>query len=326
MYRLSVSPHIHSKASVSRIMWTFIVALMPAMAASIWFFGPRALYLEIISVATAVITELLTGLLLKKRITLSDGSAVITGLLVAFNMPVSVPYYVPIVGSFFGIAIVKQLFGGLGYNIFNPALAARVFVMFAWLPEMTTWNAPLTTSGFSKLAGFNFSIDTITTATPLAIAKMKGMAGLLTEFGSKMGMYKDLFLGKCPGCIGETSALALLLGAGLLLLTKIIRWPIPLSYLATVVLICLLSGNDPIFHLLSGGLILGAFFMATDYVTSPMTPKGMILFGVGCGLVTMVLRLKGGLPEGVSFSILFMNALAPLIDRYFKNPVLGVKT
>ncbi len=325
MYRISVSPHIHSKDNIATIMWTVVIALIPALLASIYFFGPRAFWLEMASVITAVVTEAISQKLLGRKITIYDGSAVITGLLVAFNMPPNVPFYVPIVATFFAIGIVKQLFGGLGYNIFNPALAGRVFVMFAWLPAMTTWNQPLDPKWLANFSLFKFNIDTVTTATPLAIVKAKGTSELISQFGTKINLYKDLFIGKCGGCIGETSALAILIGALFLFARRIISWHIPLSYIGTVFILTFISGQDPIFHLLAGGLFLGAFFMATDYVTTPVTKKGMIIFGIGCGLITVLLRLKGGPPEGVSFSILFMNALSPLIDRLVKQKVFGVK-
>lgn len=325
MQRISVSPHIHSRDNVASLMWTVVIALIPAFLASIYFFGPRAFWLSFVSVITAIITEVLTQLLLGRKVTIYDGSAVITGLLVAFNMPPGVPFYVPVTGTFFAIAIVKQLFGGLGYNIFNPALAGRVFVMFAWLPAMTSWNQPLTADWIQNFSIFKFNIDTITAATPLAVVKAQGLSELISQFGTRFELYKDLFIGRCGGCIGETSALALLIGAVVLFVRRVISWHIPISYIATVFVITFIAGQDPIFHILAGGLFLGAFFMATDYVTSPITKKGMIIYGIGCGLITTLLRLKGGLPEGVSFSILFMNALTPLIDRYVKRRVFGVK-
>ncbi len=325
MLKTSVSPHIHSNENITKIMWTVILALVPAILASIYFFGPRAFWMEIVSILTAIITEAGMQKLLKQKITVYDGSAILTGLLVAFNMPPSVPFYVPVVGTFFAIAIVKQLFGGLGYNIFNPALAGRVFVMFAWLPYLTTWNQPLPAEWINHFTLFKFNIDTVTSATPLGLIKTKGFQTVLSEFGSKFNLYKNLFIGRCGGCIGETSAVALLLGVLFLFAKRVISWHIPISYILTVFIITFIAGEDPIFHILAGGLFLGAFFMATDYVTSPITKKGMIIYGISCGLITSLLRLKGGLPEGVSFSILFMNALTPLIDRYTQNRIFGVK-
>ncbi len=327
MYNISVSPHIHSKESIPRIMWGVVIALIPALIASIYFFGMRAFWMEISTVFAAVISEIFIKLLLKRPISIFDGSAVLTGLLVAYNMPIGVPFYVPIVGAAFGIIIVKELFGGLGNNIFNPALAGRVFVMFAWLPEMTTWNAPLKSGWWHT--GFNFlstKIDTVTSATPLAVVKMHGLSDFVSMFTDKADMYWNLFIGNVGGCIGETSALALLIGAVYLFRKKIIYPIIPLTYIGTVFVLTWIFGQDPVFHILAGGLMLGAFFMATDYVTSPITAKGMAIFGIGAGLMTVLLRLKGGLPEGVSFSILLMNTLAPLIDRYTaKRKIYGYK-
>jgi electron transport complex protein RnfD len=314
MYNLSVSPHIHSKFSVTKIMWLVVISLIPILIASIYFWGLKSLLIEIVSVVTAISSELFMNLILRKRITILDGSAVITGLLVAFNMPAGVPLYVPIVASAFAIIIAKQLFGGLGYNIFNPALAGRVFVFFAWLPLMTTFYNPILNSK-----------EFITSATPLGISKLQGFDALIAKYGTKILLYKDLFIGNIPGCIGETSKLAILIGALILFATRVISWHIPFSYILTVGIVSYIFKQDPIFHILSGGVFLGAFFMATDYVTSPITKKGKIVFGILCGILTMLLRLKSGMPEGVSFSILFMNALVPLIDRYFKNRIYGAK-
>jgi len=306
-------------------MWNVNIALLPALAASVYFFGVRSLWLVLISVITALISEAVMQILFKKKVTIFDGSAVITGVLVAFNMPPAVPFYVPIIGTMFAIIIVKHLFGGLGNNIFNPALAGRVFVMFAWLPEMTTWNIPLDPAWIQQFDILNFRIDTITAATPLAINKLKGMEGLISEFGSKAAMYKQLFIGNIGGCIGETSALALLAGGLYLMLKKIIIPIIPLLYIVTVFAVTSAAGQDGLFHILAGGLIIGAFFMATDYVASPFTMRGTIIYAIGCGLITALLRLKGGLPEGVSFSILLMNSLTPLIDKYTRVKIYGEK-
>ncbi len=345
MLKTSVSPHIHSKESIQRSMWNVNIALMPALAASVYFFGPRAFWLTIISVLTALISEILIELLFKKEITIRDGSAVITGILVAFNMPPAVPFYIPVVGTFFAIVIVKHLFGGLGNNIFNPALAGRVFVMFAWLPEMTTWNLPLDPSWLNSFNLFSFNIDSVTAATPLAINKAGNLHHLIETLGArqmaaqvsnnteilknllmpqgKFSLYKELFIGNVAGSIGETSVLAILIGALYMLGRRIIKFTIPFFYILIVFGITALAGQDPLFHILAGGLFLGAFFMATDYVTGPFTFKGALIYAAGCGLLTSLLRLMGGLPEGVSFSILIMNALTPLIDRYTKTKVYG---
>ncbi len=327
--RISPAPHIHGSFSVKKIMWIVVIALLPPTAASIYFFGIRALYIESVSIVTAVLTEAITQLLLKRPVTISDGSAVITGLLLALNLPVGVPIYIPIVGSFFAIAIAKQLFGGLGYNIFNPALAGRAFLLFAWPTEMTTWHKPFwwkLASG--KVSAYSFGslkVQGITGATPLGILKIQGYDAVVKSFGSKYALYKSLFIGNTGGSLGETSALAILIGAVILLSLRIISFHIPLSYIATVGIIALLAGEDPLFHILAGGLMLGAWFMATDYVTSPITKKGKIIFGIGCGAFTILFRLLGGLPESVSLSILLMNSLTPVIDRYTQPLPFGYK-
>jgi len=308
---VSAPPHLHKKdESVSKIMWLVVVSLIPAGAVGVFIFGLSALWVIILGVISAVITEAALKLLTKNKLTVLDGSAVITGLLLAYNLPPGVPFWLPIVGSFFSIAIGKQVFGGLGQNIFNPALVGRVFLMASWPKYMTTFTAPL-------------NYDAITQATPLALLK----EGKFLEHIS----YWDLFLGKRGGCIGEVCILALLIGAVFLLFKGYISWHIPTSYILTVGIFTYVFGprglfsGDWLFHILSGGLILGAFFMATDYVTSPLTRKGHIIFGIGSGLLTAIIRLWGGYPEGVSYAILMMNAATPLIDRYTKNRIYGRK-
>jgi len=348
MIKTSISPHIHAQTSIKRTMWNVNIALIPALAGSIYFFGMRAFWLVFISTITAVLTEILMQILFKKKITVSDGSAVVTGILVGFNMPPGIPFYVPLVATIFAIAVVKHLFGGLGNNIFNPALAGRVFVMFAWTVDMTTWNLPLDPQWFHHFNLFQFKIDSVTAATPLAINKLEGFPAVINSFTNifnnslaviqnqtntgitnvtnlitKSYIYKQLFIGNVGGCLGETSGLAILIGAVYLSIRKILKPLIPLIYILTVFIITSLAGQDPVFHILAGGLFLGAFFMATDYVTCPFTKTGLIIYAVGCGLITSLLRLKGGLPEGVSFSILLMNGLTPLIDRYTKTKVYG---
>lgn len=306
---VSAPPHLHKKEeSVSKIMWLVVVSLIPAGAAGVFIFGLSALWVIILGVVSAVITETALKLLTKNKVTVLDGSAVITGLLLAYNLPAKVPFWLPILGSFFAIAIGKQVFGGLGQNIFNPALVGRVFLMASWPKYMTTFSAPL-------------KYDAVTQATPLALLK----EGKFLEHVS----YWNLFLGKRGGCIGEVCILALLAGAAFLLFKGYISWHIPMSYIVTVGVFTYTFGprglfsGDWFFHILSGGLILGAFFMATDYVTSPLTRKGHLIFGIGCGLLTAIIRLWGGYPEGVSYAILMMNAATPLIDRYTKNRIYG---
>ncbi len=305
---VSASPHIRSGISIPKVMWMVVISLIPAFIGSVWFFGLRAVLLTVLSIASAVASEAITEKAFGRPITIKDGSAVITGILLAFNLPPGVPFWVPIVGSAFAIIIVKQLFGGLGYNFLNPALAARAFLMVSWPSLMTgKWLAPRT----GYLAGF----DAITQATPLNLLK-NGPPSVIPHLNSAE-VLKNLFFGNVGGCIGETSALLLLIGAGVLFAYKIIDYRIPLSYIATVFILTwvLPTPASPLFHLLAGGLILGAFFMATDYTTTPVTPKGRWIFGIGCGVITVMIRLWGGYPEGVSYSILLMNVATPLIDR-----------
>jgi len=307
---VSVSPHLHKKESVSRIMWLVVASLIPAGAAGVFIFGMSALWAIILGVVSAIAAEAILQVCTKRKVSVFDGSAVITGLLLAYNLPPKVPFWLPIVGSFFAIAIGKQIFGGLGQNIFNPALAGRVFLMASWPKYMTTFIQPL-------------NYDAVTSATPLAALK----EGKLLEHIS----YLDLFLGKRGGCIGEVCILALILGAMFLLIRGYISWHIPTTYILTVGLFTFVFGpkglftGDWLFHILSGGLILGAFFMATDYVTSPLTYKGQIVFGIGCGLITAIIRLWGGYPEGASYAILMMNAATPIIDRFTRNRVYGAQ-
>lgn len=307
---VSGSPHIHKKESVSRIMWTIVISLIPAGIAGVIIFGLDALWVTLVAIIAAVLTELILGIWTKKKITIFDGSAVITGILLAFNLPPNVPLWLPIVGAVFSIAIGKQVFGGIGQNIFNPALVGRVFLMASWPKYMTTFAKP-------------FTYDAVTGATPLALLK----EGKLLEHIS----YLDLFLGKRGGCIGEVCILALLIGAALLLIRGYITWHIPVIYILTTAIFTYIFGaaqlfqGDWLFHILSGGLILGAFFMATDYVATPLTAKGQLIFGLGCGLLTAIIRIWGGYPEGTSYAILMMNAATPFIDRYTKNRIYGSK-
>ncbi|MCS7258498.1 MAG: RnfABCDGE type electron transport complex subunit D [candidate division WOR-3 bacterium] len=316
---VSHAPHLHAPISISKIMWNVVIALIPALLGAIYYFGLRALILTLIAVVSAIGFEAFTQKLFSRKITILDGSAVITGILIAYNLPPGVPWWIPIVGSAFAIIIVKQLFGGLGYNFINPALAARAFLVASWPQIMTTkWLAPR--SGY--LAGF----DAITQATPLSLAKHSQDLNTIKILNS-WPVIKNLFLGNCGGCIGETSALLLLIGGIYLLARGYINYRIPLAYILTVLILSILLPTkfSPLFHLFSGGLMLGAFFMATDYVTSPVTPKGQWIFGVGCGILTMLIRLWGGYPEGVSYSILLMNVATPLIERYTKPKVFGYK-
>lgn len=305
--RVSSSPHIRSKETVSGIMKDVLIAMAPAAIAAVYFFGLRALWVMIASVATAVLTEwAIQKFMYKKVTTITDYSAAVTGLLLAFNLPVSAPWYLPVIGSCFAIAIAKQVFGGLGHNFINPALAARAFLMASWPTAMTTgWVAPFA--------------DATTSATPLAILKQ----GLSDPMPSLM----DAFLGSVGGCIGETSALLILLGGIYLIYKGIIDWRVPATFIGTVFVMSLFFyGFDfkaATMQILLGGVFLGAFFMATDYSSSPVTPMGQWIFAIGCGLITTIVRFKGGYPEGVSYSILLMNVATPLIEKYTAQRVFG---
>lgn len=327
---VSVSPHIRSDDSVDKIMWSVVWALIPAAIGAGYFFGIRAIILIILSIITALISEYICNLIFKREISIFDGSAVITGILLAFNLPPNVPFFIPIIGSFFAIVIVKQLFGGLGYNFLNPALAARAFLVTSFPQIMSaSYIAPY----YGTISGF----DAITQATPLTAIKNTRIMDtpknleILLDKATSWESLKNLFTGNVGGCLGETSAILLLIGAIYLLIKKYIDYRIPLSYISTCFILSLFIlpikrfPNYHIFQILSGGLILGAFFMATDYVTSPVTKKGRIIFGIGCGILTMLIRHFGGYPEGVSYSILLMNVATPLIERYTKPRVFGKK-
>ncbi|MCX8070127.1 MAG: RnfABCDGE type electron transport complex subunit D [Thermodesulfovibrionales bacterium] len=320
---VTVSPHIKSPESTAHIMWTVNLALLPATVMGLYFFGPLAGLTLALSIISAVGFEYIYQRMMNKKITINDGSAFLTGLLLGLNLPPSVPFYIPIIGSFVAIIITKQLFGGLGYNIFNPALIGRAFLLISFPKLMTIWKEP--TSAFIQ-------IDAKTTATPLGILKEEGLGKLIEVFGDTTNLYTQLLVGHRAGSIGETSAIAIIIGAIFLLYRGYITWHIPVSFLGSSVIIAWIFGakgslfaGDPIIHLISGGMLLGAFFMATDYVTCPTIKKAQIIFGIGCGVLTMLIRLKGGYPEGVMFAILIMNCFAPLIDRGFKTKPFGFK-
>lgn len=311
--QVTSSPHLHSGESVRGIMLDVIFALLPAGICGVFFFGIRALMVILVSVATCVLCEMLWQRLFKKPISISDMSAVVTGLLLAYNLPPTLPLWMVVIGAAFAIIIAKQVFGGLGHNFMNPALAGRAFLLAAFAGNMTTW-----------VSASVLGMDAQTTATPLALLK----AGNLEEMPEMM----QLVLGNIGGCIGETSALLLLLGGLYLLARRVIKIRIPAAFIGTVAVLTFIFGADGSFgeriqimgyHLFSGGLFLGAFFMATDYTTTPSTPLGQLLFGIGCGLITSVIRLIGGYPEGVSYSILIMNVAAPLIERHTMPRVYG---
>ena len=300
---ISATPHIRSGESIQSIMRDVIIALLPATVMGIVYFRFKALMLIVISIAAAVIAEAVYQKGTKQKVTISDLSAVVTGLLLAMNIPASAPWWVPIVGSVFAIVIVKQLFGGLGQNFVNPALAGRAFLLASYPSIMTNWVTP--------------GADAVSTATPLALLK----AGNIADLPS----ITDAFLGNIGGTIGETCALALIIGGIYLIWRGVISWRMPVIYIATVFVLTALIGRSgvrmPVYELFVGGLMLGAFFMATDYATSPITPAGQIIMAVGCGILTTLIRIFGGYPEGVSYSILIMNLCVPLIERFTKPTI-----
>ncbi len=303
---VSSSPHIRSRESVQSVMRDVLIALLPATIYGIYIFGAKAALLVFVAVSAAVATEaFVQGVMRKQKITISDLSAAVTGLLLAMNIPVSAPWWLALVGSIFAIAIVKQAFGGLGHNFMNPALAARAMLMASWPVQMTSWTAP--------------SSDAISTATPLGIIAEGGGAQLPDIFSA--------FVGNVGGCIGETSALLLILGGLYMIYRNVISWRIPVVYIATVFALgFLLQGFDfymAAYQVVVGGLMLGAFFMATDYASSPVNAKGQFIYAFGAGLLTILIRLFGSLPEGVSYSILLMNVATPLIEKYTAPKVFG---
>ncbi len=331
-FLVTPSPHLKAPFNVKMVMYIVVIALLPALGGSIYFFGLRSLWLVLISVATAVLAEFLMNLAFKRPLeTCLDGSAIITGMLLAYNLPPTAPLWMPVVGSAFAIIIVKALFGGLGHNFLNPALAGRAFLMVSWLGKMTSgWTLR---EGLGTTSGIQ--VDAFTGATPLGVVqKLKDVADPnLTETARQAlnspETLKALFFGKVGGCVGETSVMLLLIPAIILIAIRVIDWRIPLAYIGTVALGTLIAWLfkatpvTPIFHLLSGGLMLGALFMATDYTTTPVTPLGLWIFGIGCGVLTVLILLWGGYPEGVSYSILLMNVVTPFIDRYTRPRILG---
>lgn len=315
MLTVSHAPHIHHKDNTATIMRDVAFALLPALAWGVYVFGFRALLVCIICAGSCFLFEYATQKILKRPITVTDYSAIVTGLLLGMNLPATAPAWMAIIGSAFAIIVVKQVFGGLGQNVFNPALAARVFLTLAWPAKMTAY-----TAAYDRL--LLSSADAVTSATPLAALKHGNLPG---------ASIVDLFLGNCGGTIGEVSVLFLMLGAIYLLIRKVITWHIPAAYIGIVAILTFLfpqinsvSRLDfMLFQVFAGGLIIGAFFMATDYVTSPVTAKGRLIFGAGAGLIVVFIRYFGGYPEGVSFSILIMNSLVWYIERLTKPRVFG---
>ncbi len=296
---VSASPHLRSKHTTPKIMLDVIIALIPALIASIILFGPRVIAVTATTVITAVLAEYISRKVMKRHNTIGDLSAVVTGLILAFNLPVSIPLWIAAIGSVVAIVVVKQFFGGIGQNFANPAITARIVLLLSFATQMGNWTAPL-----------SWRTDAVTTATPLA---------LIGSENAQLPSLLDMFVGNRAGCLGETCTLALLIGGIYLIARKVISFKIPVAYIGTFAIVMLIAGKGDLeyvaYQLMGGGLMLGAFFMATDYATSPLNTDGKYIFGIGCGLLTAVIRLFGSLPEGVSFAILIMNLLVPHIER-----------
>lgn len=328
MLRVSSGPHIHSGTTTQKIMLDVVIAMLPAVAGSIYFFGASAFILIAVSALSAVLAEYAWQKLTHQRVTITDFSAVVTGIMLAFNLPPTAPLWMPIIGSAFAIIVVKQLFGGLGHNFMNPALAARAVLMASWPARMNTFVKPSDLKALNLGFGaslFPGSIDAVSSATPMTLLKAGTSA-------AEIGIW-DSFIGNVGGCLGETSALLLLIGGAYLLIRKVITLRTPASMLGTIAVMAFLFGGDNglcsadggtvLMHLFGGGAIMGAIFMASDYATSPVTPKGQIIYGIGIGLITMVIRLWGGYAEGTSYAILIMNVAAPLIERFTHQTPFG---
>lgn len=301
---VSPSPHDENYLKTSRIMLNVCIALVPALVAACVIFGIRSLILTAVCIGSCVLFEFLCRKLMKRENTVGDLSAVVTGLILSLNLPVTLPYWIAIIGSFVAIVVVKQLFGGLGQNFANPAITARIVLMISFPTAMTNWVVPF----------YWKTPDAVTGATPLALGE-----------GAELPSYLDLFLGNVGGCLGETCALALLAGGIYLAVRKIINLAAPISFIGVLALLSLIGGEDPLYMILAGGVFLGAFFMATDYATTPISTKGKIVFGIGCGIITYVIRRFGSFPEGVSFSILIMNILTPYIEQLTRTKLFGAK-
>ena len=320
LFTVSVSPHIRDDETISHIMWQVNAALMPAALFAIWWFGIPALINMLVGVVFAVLGEYLWQKGMHQPITAFDGSACITGLLLAMSMSPVLPPYMVAIGSLLAVVVAKQSMGGLGFNIFNPAHIGRAALMVSWPVTMTTW---------TKMADVSGGVDAMTSATPLNILKMQGYDALIATFGSQSDLYWNLFIGTRNGSLGETSTLLLLLGGLYLIWKGYVNWQVPVTMIATVAILTWIFGpaglftGDPVFHVMAGGLMLGAFFMATDMVTIPMTIKGQLIFAVGAGALTVLIRLVGGYPEGVCYSLLLMNAVTPLLDRWLKPRIFG---
>ena len=325
-YIVSASPHVHSARTSSSLMYDVVIALVPAFLVSLYVFGINALIATATAIIACILFEyLIQRYILRTNVTIGDGSALITGILLAFNLPAGIPVWMIVIGSLVAIGVAKLSFGGLGYNIFNPALVGRVFLLVSFPVEMTLW--PTAVENNTTL------VDAVTGATTLGLIKDGIQFGqTMTEISAQIPSTTNMFLGITSGSLGEMSAVALLIGGIYLIARKVISWHIPITVLATIVA---MTGvfwwidpemyADPLIHLLAGGAILGAFYMATDLVTSPVTKKGMVIFAFGIGVITVVIRLWGAYPEGISFAILIMNAFVPLINSYFKPRRFGSK-
>lgn len=322
LWTVSVSPHVKSGESVEKIMWTVVGCLIPPLILSIFIFGFQTLIITLITVASCVATEAVGQKLLHRPVTIRDGSAVITGMLLAYVIPPGVPYWMPVLGAVMAIYVAKLLLGGIGFNFFNPALIGRAFLVATFPVAMTSgWLAPIRDGSVFNYMGSG--VDAVTTATPLFVLKHYGIAGVIEKFGSLSSIYGSFFVGWRPGCIGETSALLILIGGIFLIYKRYITWHTPLSMIVSIAFLTWVFGGEtlftgnPLLAVLSGGVMLGAFFMATDYVTSPSQPAGKIIFGLCIGALTVLIRLKGGYPEGVCYAILLMNPLTPAFEQWF---------
>jgi len=324
LLNVSPSPHVHGKESTQNLMLNVVIALIPAFITSVFYFGIGAIIVTATSVASCLIFEyLIQRFVLKKPISITDGSALVTGILLAFNLPSNIPVFIVIIGSFISIAVAKMTFGGLGNNPFNPALVGRVFMLISFPVQMTSWPVP-------KGLGTGY-LDAVTGATPLAIIKEGLKNGEpLSKLMQMIPTPSQMFLGDMGGSMGEVAAVALLIGFIYLLYKKVITWHIPVSIVATMAVFTTIlwlvnpeKNADPMFHILAGGVLLGAIFMATDYVTSPMVPRAMLIYGCGIGIITVIIRVYGAYPEGVSFAILIMNAFVPLMNAYIKPKRFG---
>lgn len=306
MNRLIVSPSPHDKdhMKTAEIMFNVCMALIPALAVGCYVFGWRSLLLTAVCIVSCILFEFICRKIMRRENTVGDLSAVVTGFILALNLPVTLPLWIAVIGSFVAIVIVKQLFGGLGQNFANPAVTARIVLMISFPSAMTNWVNPF----------YWKNPDAVTSATPLALAE-----------GDELPSYLDLFLGNVGGCMGETCALALLIGGIYLAARKIVNLVAPVSFIGSLALLSFIAGDDPLYQILAGGVFLGAFFMATDYATTPITTKGKIVFGLGCGVITFIIRHFGSFPEGVSFSILLMNILTPYIEQLTRTKVFGAR-